>query len=446
MRSIQRVRSIAIAAAIAACLSRGAYAAPAPEANDAQLDALTATELPKVIAWRRDLHEHPELGNRETRTAKLIAEHLKRLGLKVQTGVAHTGVVALLEGGRPGPTVAVRADIDALPVTEKTDVPFRSHVTTTYRGETVGVMHACGHDAHVAMLMGLAEELTRVRASLPGKVLFIFQPAEEGAPEGEEGGAQLMLKQGLFTHYQPQVVFGMHVWAALALGDIGYRSGALMAGVDSFKVHVQGRQAHGSRPWQSIDPVVTSAQIVNALQTVVSRDVDITAAPAVVSVGAIKGGIRSNIIPSEVDMIGTIRTFTAPQRDTVLSSMKRIIENTAAANGATAQFVLGPEHYPVNYNDPKLMAEVLPSLQAVAGAEHVKQMDLITAAEDFSFFAQTVPGVYFFVGVTPPEQDPATAPSNHSDYFYLDERGIPIGMRAMAHVVIDYLNAHKGSS
>ena len=443
MRSVKRLRCVARAAAVAALLSSAASAAPAPEASDAQLDELTGKELPKVIAWRRDLHQHPELGNRETRTAKLITDHLKHLGLKVQTGVAHTGVVALLEGGRPGPTVAVRADIDALPVTEKTDVPFRSHVTTTYRGETVGVMHACGHDSHAAMLMGLAEELTRVRASLPGKVLFIFQPAEEGAPEGEEGGAQLMLKQGLFAHYQPQVVFGMHVWSALAVGDIGYRAGPLMAGVDSFKIHVQGRQAHGSQPWQSIDPVVTSAQIVNALQTVISRDVDITAAPAVVSVGAIKGGIRSNIIPSEVDMIGTIRTFTAAQRDTVLSSMKRIIENTAAANGASAQFILGPEHYPVTYNDPKLMAEVLPSLQAVAGAEHVKQIDLITAAEDFSLFAQSVPGVYFFVGVTPPDQDPATAPSNHSDYFYLDERGIPIGMRAMAHVVIDYLNAHK---
>jgi amidohydrolase len=276
-------------------------------------------------------------------------------------------------------------------------------------------------------------------------VLFIFQPAEEGAPEGEEGGAQLMLKQGLFSHYQPQVVFGMHVWSALAVGDIGYRSGPLMAGVDSYKIHVQGRQAHGSRPWQSIDPVVTAAQIVGALQTVVSRDVDITAAPAVVSVGAIKGGIRSNIIPAEVDMIGTIRTFTAPQRDTVLAAMQRIIENTAAANGASAQFILGPEHYPVTYNDPKLMAEVLPSLQAVAGPEHVKPMDLITAAEDFSFFAQAVPGVYFLVGVTPPDQDPAKAPSNHSDYFYLDERGIPIAMRAMAHVVVDYLSAHQGA-
>jgi amidohydrolase len=411
-----------------------------------QLDELTAKELPSVIAWRRDLHQHPELGNREARTAKIVADHLRHLGLKVQAGVAHTGVVALLEGGRPGPTVAVRADMDALPVTEKTDVPFRSHATASYRGETVGVMHACGHDAHTAMLMGLAEELTRLRATLPGNVLFIFQPAEEGAPEGEEGGAQLMLKEGLLSRYRPDVVFGLHVWSALAVGDIGYRSGPLMAAVDSYKIHVQGRQAHGSRPWQSIDPIVTSAQIVNALQTVVSRDVDITAAPAVVSVGAIKGGIRSNIIPAEVELLGTIRTFTEPQRTTVLNAMKRIIESTAAANGASAQFILGPERYPVTYNDPKLMARVLPSLQAVVGAEHLKQIDLITAAEDFSFFAQAVPGVYFFVGVTPPDQDPATAPSNHSDYFYLDERGIPIGMRAMSHVVVDYLNSRGPAS
>ena len=430
------VRALVFASLAAVAGTTGAAAA---ESTDAQLDALTTQELPRVIAWRRDLHEHPELGNRETRTAKLVADHLQRLGLEVHTGVAHTGVVALLKGGRPGPTVAVRADMDALPVTEKTDVPFRSHVTTTYRGETVGVMHACGHDSHTAMLMGLAEELTRVRAELPGSVLFIFQPAEEGSPEGEEGGAALMLKEGLFEKYRPQAVFGMHVWSALRVGELGYRAGPLMAAVDSFKIHVHGRQSHGSRPWQSIDPVVTSAQIVNALQTVVSRDLDITQAPAVVSVGAIKGGIRYNIIPAEVEMLGTIRTFTAGQRQTVLDSLRRIVEHTAAANGATAELVL-TEHYPVTYNDPKLTAQILPSLEAVAGPGHVKQMDMITASEDFSMFAQAVPGVFFFVGVTPQDQDPATAPANHSDYFYLDERGIPVGMRAMAHVVVDYLN------
>jgi amidohydrolase len=433
------VRVIAIAIAIIAATL--AQAVPAAELDPARLDELNAQELPKVIAWRRDIHAHPELGNRETRTAKIVADQLRKLGLVVDTGIAHTGVVGLLKGGLPGPTVAVRADMDALPVTEKTDVPFASHVTTTYRGETVGVMHACGHDSHTAMLMGLAETLAAERASLPGSVLFIFQPAEEGAPEGEEGGAQLMLKEGLFKKYPPQVVFGMHVWAGLRVGQIGYRSGPLMAAVDSFKINVKGKQAHGARPWQSIDPIVTAAQIIGALQTVVSRDVDITANPAIVTVGAIRGGIRNNIIPAEVNMLGTIRTFTDPQRTVVLDHMKLIIEHTAAANGATAELVLGPEHYPVTYNDPALTQRVLPSLEAVAGAGNAVQVPLVTAAEDFSFFAKAVPGFYFFVGVTPETQDPATAPANHSDYFYLDERGINVGLRAMTRVVVDYLKS-----
>ena len=432
--------------AIVGTILLGQGAGAAADVDRARLGELTAAELPKVIAWRRDIHEHPELGNRETRTAKLVADHLRQLGLEVQTGVAHTGVVALLKGGRPGPTIAVRADMDALPVTEKTDVPFRSHVTTTYRGETVGVMHACGHDSHTAMLMGLAEELTSLRATLPGSVLFIFQPAEEGAPEGEEGGAELMLQEGLFEKYRPQVVFGMHVWAGLAVGDIGYRAGPLMAASDAFTIRVRGRQSHGARPWQAIDPIVTSAQIVNALQTVVSRDVDLTANPAVVSVGAIRGGIRNNIIPAEVEMIGTIRTFSDAQRAGIIDNMKRIIEHTAAANGATAEFTLAPRPPPVTYNDPALTRRILPSLQQVAGAAHVKEVDVITAAEDFAFFARAVPGVYFFIGVTPPDQDPAAAPSNHSDYFYLDERGIPIGLRAMTQVVVDYLQSPAHSS
>jgi amidohydrolase len=431
------VRVIAIAA-FAATL---AHALPAAELDPAHLDALDAKELPKVIAWRRDIHAHPELGNRETRTAKIVADELHKLGLVVETGVAHTGVVGFLKGGLPGPTVAVRADMDALPVTEKTDVPFASHVTTTYRGETVGVMHACGHDSHTAMLMGLAETLAAERASLPGNVLFIFQPAEEGAPEGEEGGAQLMLKEGLFKKFPPQAVFGMHVWAGQRVGQIGYRSGPMMAGVDSFKINVKGKQAHGARPWQSIDPIVTSAQIIGALQTVVSRDVDITANPAIVTVGAIKGGIRSNIIPAEVNMLGTIRTFTDPQRTVVLDHMKLIIEHTAIANGATAELILGPEHYPVTYNDPALTQHVLPSLESVVGAGNVIQVPLVTAAEDFSFFAKEVPGFFFFVGVTPETQDPQAAPANHSDYFYIDERGIDVGLRAMTRVVVDYLKS-----
>ncbi|HEY2808584.1 MAG TPA: amidohydrolase [Steroidobacteraceae bacterium] len=426
---------------IAAVAATMAQAIPAAGLTAAELDALNARELPQVIAWRRDLHAHPELGNRETRTAQIVADQLRALGLVVQTGVAHTGVVGLLRGKLPGPTVAVRADMDALPVTEKTDVPFASHVTASYRGETVGVMHACGHDAHTAMLMGLAATLAATRASIPGNVLFIFQPAEEGAPEGEEGGAQLMLKEGVFDKYRPQAVFGMHVWAGERAGQIAYRAGPLMAGVDSFKISVKGRQSHGARPWQAVDPIVTAAQMVSALQTVVSRDVDITANPAIVSIGAIKGGIRNNIIPAEVNMLGTIRTFTEAQRTVVLDHMKLIIEHTALANGATAELVLGPDHYPVTYNDPALTGRVLPSLEAVVGAANLVQTPLITAAEDFSFFARQVPGFYFLVGVTPQTQDPLTAPSNHSDLFYLDERGIEVGLRAMTRVVVDYLKS-----
>ena len=430
-----RILIIAIAATLLA------RTVPAAGLDPSRLDELNAKEMPKVIAWRRDIHAHPELGNRETRTAKIVADELRKLGLVVETGIAHTGVIGLLRGGLPGPTVAVRADMDALPVTEQTDVPFASHLTTTYRGETVGVMHACGHDAHVAMLLGLAQTLAAERASLPGNVLFIFQPAEEGAPEGEEGGAQLMLKEGLFEKHPPQVVFGMHVLAGVPVGRIGYRSGPLMAGVDSFKINVKGRQSHGARPWQSIDPIVTSAQIVGALQTVVSRDVDITANPAVVSVGAIKGGIRSNIIPAEVSMLGTIRTFSDGQRAGVLEHMKLIIEHTAQANGATAEFILGPERYPVTYNDPALTQRVLPSLEAVVGGANVEQLPLLTVAEDFAFFARKVPGFYFFVGITPVTQDPETAPTNHSDYFYIDEDGIAVGLRAMTRVVVDYLKS-----
>jgi amidohydrolase len=415
---------------------------PAVAAVDrAKVDELSASIEPKVIAWRRDIHEHPELSNRETRTAKLVAEQLKRMGLEVQTGIAHTGVVGFLKGGRPGPTVAIRADMDALPVTEKTDVPFKSQATATYRGETVGVMHACGHDSHTAMLMGIAQIFAGVRASLPGNILFIFQPAEEGAPAGEEGGAELMLKEGLFEKYHPDVVFGMHVWAGDRVGDIAYRAGPVMAAVDSFSIQVKGRQAHGSTPWQSVDPIVASAQIISALQTVISRDTDITENPAVVTVGAIKGGIRYNIIPDHVEMLGTLRTFTPEQRTAILDHMQRIIENTAAANGATAQLTVEPGSDPVLYNDPALTKQILPTLQRVAGAEHVKETHVITASEDYSFFAQKIPSVFFFVGITPADQDPLQAPSNHSDFFYLDERGIPVAMHAMTQVVLDYLES-----
>jgi amidohydrolase len=435
---VQRLCVIAGIAVLSSCVL------PAGAAVDrSRVDQLSAGVEPQVIAWRRDFHAHPELSNRETRTARRVADQLEKLGLEVQTGVAHTGVTGFLKGGRPGPTVAIRADMDALPVTEKTDVPFKSHATASYRSETVGVMHACGHDSHTAILMGIAQILAGVRETLPGNVLFIFQPAEEGAPEGEEGGALLMLKEGLFDKYHPDAIFGMHVWSGFRVGEIAYRVGPLMAAVDSFDILVKGRQAHGSRPWQSIDPIVTAAQIIGALQTVVSRDIDLTQNPAVVSIGAIKGGIRSNIIPDHVQMVGSLRTFTPEQRTAILGHMKRIVENTAAANGATAELSVEPGSDPVLFNDPALTRQILPTLQRVVGAEHVKETNVITASEDYSFFAQKIPSVYFFVGVTPTDQDPLQVPSNHSDFFYLDERGIPVAMHAMTQVVLDYLESRQ---
>ena len=414
----------------------------APLAHSADLDAAVNYVEPKVIAWRRDLHQHPELSNREIRTAKLVAEHLRRLGLEVETGIAHTGVVGLLKTGQPGPTIALRADMDALPVTERTDVPFKSTATANYRGETVGVMHACGHDSHVAVLMGVAEILVKMKQDLHGNVLFVFQPSEEGAPQGEQGGASLMLKEGLFDRYKPEVAFAWHAWASFNTGTIGYRSGPLMAGSQIWSAVVNGKQTHGARPWQGVDPIVAAAQIIGGLQSIVSRQVDITRNPAVVSVGTVKGGVRDNIIPDSVEMRGTIRTFEEPQYLQVTQAMKRMVEDTAAANGATATFTLDPYRNPVNYNNPALTARMLPSLRKVAGAENVIEIPLITAGEDFAFFAQKVPSLFFFVGVTPVGTDAATAPSNHSPLFYLDESALPIATRAFTQVAVDYLNGH----
>ena len=407
-------------------------------ASTVDLAPLVAAEQAQVIAWRRDIHQHPELSNREVRTSALVAAHLKSLGLEVAM-YANTGVVGLLRGGKPGPTVALRADMDALPVAEQTQLPFMSHATSTYRGETVGVMHACGHDTHTAMLMGVADILVKVRGGLKGNVLFLFQPAEEGAPEGEEGGAALMLKQGVFDKYHPQAVFGLHVVSALQVGQIGYRPGPMMAGADGYKILVQGRSTHGARPWEGVDPIVIAAQIVGAMQTVVSRQIDITAHPAIVSVGAIKGGIRDNIIPATVEMVGTVRTFDLAQRGVILDHLKRLVEDTALAGGATATFEVGRDSYPVLVNDPALTLRMLPTLRAVAGDANVVMLPLITASEDFAFFAQKVPGMYIDIGITPLDKDPATAPPNHSPLFYVDETGLPMGVRVMAQLALDYL-------
>ena len=396
---------------------------------------LAAAVEQKVIEWRRDLHQHPELSNREFRTADVVAKHLKSLGLEVQTGIAHTGVVARLKGGKPGPLIALRADMDALPVTERVDIPFASKATDTYRGQTVGVMHACGHDTHVAMLMGVAESLAKMKDSLAGEVMFVFQPAEEGAPDGEEGGAELMLKQGLFGKHKPDAVFGLHVTSNLPVGMIGVRPGPAMASEDSFSIKVSGRQTHGSRPWNGIDPIVASAQVVSAVQTIVSRRVDVTKAPAVVSFGAINGGIRSNIIPDEVELIGTIRTFDQAMRADIKKLLSQTAADAAAAVGASAETQI-KQGYPVTVNSPQLVAEMRPVLEAVVGSAKVLEPGLITGAEDFSFYAQEVPGMFFFLGVTPAGKDPATVASNHSPEFYVDEKALKIGVEAMTAVAL----------
>ena len=394
----------------------------------------------KVITWRRDFHQNPELSNRETRTSEVVAKHLRSLGLDVETGIAKTGVVALLKTGKPGPTIALRADMDALPVTERTDVPFRSVARSSYRGEEVGVMHACGHDAHTAILMGLAEALVKAKPQLRGNILFVFQPAEEGAPPGEVGGASEMLKAGIFEKHKPEVMFGLHMWASLNTGIIGYRGGPFMAGSQAWKVVVSGKQTHGSRPWQGVDPILVAAQIVTGMQSVVSRQVDITQNPAVVSVGIIEGGVRNNIIPDSVEMIGTIRTFDPKQKQQIFDAMKRLVENTAEASGASATFEFDPYANPVTYNNPELTARVLPSLQKAAGADHVKQIPLITGSEDFAYFGEKIPAFFFMVGITPKGTNVLTAPANHSPLFYMDEAAIPLATRAMAQVVTDYLN------
>ena len=405
---------------------------------DAEVDRLLPQVQAKVIAWRRDIHEHPELSNRETRTAELVANHLRSPGLEVRTGVAHTGVVGVLKGGKPGPVVALRADMDALPVTEEVDVPFASKVRTTYNGQDVGVMHACGHDTHTAMLMGVAEILAGMRKDLPGTVKFIFQPAEEGAPTGERGGAELMIEEGALDDPKPSAIFGLHVLPFPA-GDIRYRPGGIMASADAFRIVVHGRQTHGAQPWNGVDPIVVASQIVLGLQTITSRQVDLTAGPDVITVGAINGGVRFNIIPDSVVMQGTIRTFDTAVRNDIHQRIRRTAESIAQSAGATAQVVIDT-FTAVTYNDPALTQQVLPTLREVAGANHVTLTPPITPAEDFSRYQQRVPGVFFFLGITPPGTDPSKAAPNHSPRFFVDEAALPTGVRAMAHLAVDYLS------
>jgi amidohydrolase len=403
-----------------------------------RIDAAAARVEPNVISVRRDLHQHPELGNRETRTAKIVAERLRALGIEVKENVAHTGVIGLLRGGKPGKVVALRADMDALPVNEQVDLPFASKVRTTYNGQEVGVMHACGHDAHVAILLGVAEVLAGMRQDLPGTVKFIFQPAEEGAPQGEEGGAALMVKEGALQNPKVDAIFGLHVTSRYVVGEIAYRPGGMMAAVDSFKITVRGKQTHGAYPWLGVDPIVVASQIVLGLQTIPSRQLDASLAPSIVTVGAIHGGVRNNIIPDEVEMIGTIRSLDAKMRDEIHTRIRRTAESIATSGGATANVTI-TTGYPITYNDPALTEQALPSLQRTATAEKVKLVNAVLGAEDFSFFQQNVPGLFFWVGTRPTNQTPEEAPSNHSPLFYIDESGLGLGVRALANVAVDYL-------
>ena len=398
----------------------------------------------KIIAWRRDLHQNPELSNRETRTAAIVAKHLQSLGMQVTTGVAKTGVVGLLVGGQPGPVVALRADMDALPVLENTGLPFASKAKSTYNGNEVPVMHACGHDAHVAILMGVAEILSGMKKDLKGTVKFIFQPAEEGAPKGEEGGAELMVKEGVLNNPKVDVIFGLHVNAQVEVGKINYRPGAIYAGVGDMRIIVKGKSAHGAYPWLAVDPIVVSAQIINSLQTIVSRNVKLTENAAVVTIGAIHSGNRSNIIPEEVEMLGTVRTLSVEDEAMVFARIKQIVEKTAEAAGATATLELPySAHYPVTANDEKLTAAMLPSLQKSAGESNVRLAPAVTGAEDFSFFAQKVPGLYFNLGGLPKGKDSKTSGPHHTPTFFLDESGFKVGVNALANLVVDYMNQNS---
>jgi amidohydrolase len=422
------------------CLSYVPFSAASTEQLQAQLDNDLEPLMKKVVEWRHDLHQFPELSNREFKTSKKVENHLRSLGLEVTTGIAHTGVVAILKGGKPGPLVALRADMDGLPVTEMTGLSFASAQTDTYNGQEVGVMHACGHDAHVAILMGVAEFLTSVRDELAGSVMFIFQPAEEGAPVGEEGGAKLMLKEGIWKTNKPDVIFGLHVTNA-PHGIIGYREGPFMAASDAWKFTIKGRQAHGSTPWESIDPIMVAFQIGNNIQTIISRKLNLTESPAVISVGSIHGGVRSNIIPDVVEMEGTIRTFDPAIREQIFIELRKIAETTAAMAGATVEVLLpNGDNYPVTVNDPDLTQRVLPTLRDIVGKDMVYRSGRSMGAEDFSFFAQQVPGFYFYLGVNKIGADLSSTAGNHSPLFIIDDGALPVGVKALTHLTIDYLS------
>ena len=404
-----------------------------------KIESLSEKIENEVIKWRHHIHQNPELSNREYNTAKYVAAHLKKLGLEVTENVAHTGVVAVLNGSKPGKTVALRADMDALPVTERVDIPFASKVKTIYKDTEVGVMHACGHDTHVAILMGVASVLTELKKEIKGKVKFVFQPAEEGPPEGEEGGAELMVKEGVLKNPDVDAIFGLHINSFLEVNKIGYKPGGTLASATSFEIKIKGKQAHGSAPWSGADPIVAGAQIINNLQTIVSRNLDLTNEAAVVTIGRFESGIRSNIIPESAYMEGTIRALDYDMRDKIYDRLGEIVINTAKSNGVEAELILG-NPYPITFNDLKLTEIMKNTLIRVAGKENVILSRASTGAEDFSYFANEVPGLFYRLGGMPKENHPNKGYSHHTPDFYVDDEGLLLGIKTMANLAIDYLN------
>ncbi|HRO45169.1 amidohydrolase [Agriterribacter sp.] len=393
--------------------------------------------LPEMIQWRRYLHEYPELSNREFKTAEYITAHLKKLGIEVQTGVARTGVVGILKGGKPGPVIALRADMDGLPVKERVDISFASKAEGEYLGETVPVMHACGHDSHMAILMGTASVLSSMKKDIAGTVKFIFQPAEEGPPGDEEGGAPLMIKEGVMDNPKVDAIFGLHINSATPVGEIKYKPGAEMAASDWFTIKVKGKQSHGSQPWSGVDPIVIASQIIQGLQTIVSRQQNLTKAPVVITVGKIHSGVRSNIIPEELIMEGTIRTLDEDMHKDVHERIRNTVNHIAAAGGATAEVTIDTKTK-VTYNNPALVKLMLPSLEAAAGKEKVYETEWTTGAEDFSFFGDKAPAFFFFLGGMPAEQDPKKAAPHHTPDFYIDDSRLDTGVKAFCNIVMDY--------
>jgi amidohydrolase len=403
----------------------------------AEIDAATAKLMPQIVEWRRHLHQYPELGNSETKTAKYVEDHLRRLGIEVRTGVAKTGVVGILKGSQPGPTIGLRADMDGLPVTERNSLPFASKEIAVFNGQKVGVMHACGHDTHVAMLMGAAEVLAGMKDKIKGTVVFIFQPAEEGPPAGEEGGAPLMVKEGIMANPKINAIFGIHINSQTEIGKIRYKSGATMAASDWFEIKVKGKQTHGAYPWEGIDPIAVATQIYTGLQMIVSRRSDLPKAPVVITVGRINGGIRENIIPEELIMAGTIRTLDAEMQKDVHAKIRQTAKNIAESMGATVEISIDTKA-PVTYNTPALVEKMLPSLYKAAGKENVIAADWVTGAEDFSYFGEKAPSFYFFVGGMPKGKSPKDAAPHHTPDFYIDDSRLDVGVKAFCNIVFDY--------